>query len=64
MRSAHIICGKCGSTEVHFRIQEPCTLPEMEDCGVALICSNCGELTGIEELNEQLAEEQGYRRPK
>lgn len=57
MRSAHIICGKCGSTNVYFRIEDPCTISEMEHCGVDLVCDNCGELTGIEELNEQLEED-------
>lgn len=47
-KKVHIICAKCGSTNVYFDIDEP----SEEDCGVSICCDDCGELTGIEEWNE------------
>ena len=48
----HVICGKCGSLDVRFRINER---PPVEDncgCGVYIVCANCSELTGIETIND------------
>jgi len=60
MKSLHIICAKCGSARVRVVLNEPTE----DDSGVSFSCRDCGELTGAEELQEQLAEEQGYRLPK
>jgi len=53
MKSVHIICAKCGSTDVKFAIER--TLGEY--CGVDLCCGDCGERTSVEEINEQLEED-------
>jgi protein-arginine kinase activator protein McsA len=45
---AHIICAKCGSDEMHFRIEKQ----THDDIGTCLICENCAELTGLDEWNE------------
>lgn len=47
----HIICAKCGSDDIHFRIEKP-TYPEDGEIGVSIICEDCGELTGVDEWNE------------
>jgi ribosomal protein L37E len=53
MKSVHIICAKCGSTDMKFKIERKLG----EYCGVDLICNDCGERTSVEEINERLEEE-------
>ena len=52
MKSIHLICAKCGSDEVVFKI----TKPTEEDCGVYTKCLNCGELDSVEHHNERQEE--------
>lgn len=47
-KKVHIICAKCGSDEMTFRISERTD----HDCGVSLSCKCCGELTAVEEWAE------------
>ena len=49
-KKVHIICGKCGSDEVNFVIDQPC--PDDPQNFVSIRCSNCNELTGIAEWSE------------
>ena len=44
----HVICGKCGSLKIFPKIEKP----HEEGCGVYFSCSNCSELTSIEEIDE------------
>lgn len=44
----HLICGKCGSLDIMFRIDKP----DEESCGVVIVCKNCSELTSVECINE------------
>lgn len=49
-KKVHIICGKCGSDEVNFVINDH---DDDDPQNVASIyCSNCSELTGISEWSE------------
>ena len=50
----HIICAKCGSDDVKFKIDIPESKEEREECGcgVYISCCNCAELTSVEEWNE------------
>lgn len=48
----HLICGKCGSLDIEFRIGEPCTDEDAEDCGVNTHCKKCATLTSVESINE------------
>ena len=61
-RKAYIICQKCGSDEMYFKIDENPIQWEGEpyNCGVDLCCTNCGELTSIEEWNEYNPVEERY----
>lgn len=52
MKSVYIICAKCGSDDVKFKIHEP--NDHNIRAGVYLFCTECGELTSVEEINEQL----------
>lgn len=47
----YMICAKCGSDEMHFKIEKP-EYPEDGEIGVCIICENCAELTGVDEWNE------------
>jgi len=52
MKSIYLICAKCGSDHMRFRI-EHLNLVDDESCGVDIICEECGELTSVEAHNEQ-----------
>jgi len=62
MKSLHIICAKCGSTDIKIIIEF--AEGYQEDSGVCFCCKDCGELTSAEELQERLLEENGRIRPK
>ncbi len=49
-KKVHIICAKCGSDDIAFKIEPP--NENDENCGVYITCQDCGELTGVEEWNE------------
>ncbi|EDJ7509971.1 hypothetical protein CHL00_23210 [Salmonella enterica subsp. enterica serovar Newport] len=49
-KKVHIICGKCGSDEMNFVINEHC--PDDLQNVASMSCSNCCELTGIAEWSE------------
>ncbi|EEJ1259430.1 hypothetical protein ACGKFC_004716, partial [Salmonella enterica subsp. enterica serovar Dublin] len=49
-KKVHIICGKCGSDEMNFVINEHC--PDDPQNVASMSCSNCCELTGIAEWSE------------
>lgn len=49
-KKVHIICGKCGSDEVNFVVNEVC--PDDPQNVASIKCSNCSELTGISEWSE------------
>lgn len=53
----YIICAKCGSNKVTFKLDTP-VKPEGEDWqrGVSISCFDCGELTSPEEYNEWVKE--------
>lgn len=51
----HMICAKCGSDEMYFDIEkrENHVYYDPDDgVGVFIVCTNCSELTGVEEWNE------------
>lgn len=49
-KKVHIICAKCGSAEVNFKLNVPC--PDNPQNLVSISCSACGELTGVVEWSE------------
>lgn len=49
-KKVHIICGKCGSDDIIFIINNPCIDNPYEVASI--YCKNCSELTGICEWSE------------
>ena len=52
MKSLHVICAKCGDTDIKIVIRLADEYPV--ESGVTFRCNNCGEHTSAEELQEQL----------
>lgn len=58
MKSLHIICAKCGSTDIKVRVD----YSDVEGSGVTFHCLDCATTTDADEIQEQLDVDNKRRR--